>query len=194
MKKIVLATIALCATSLLAYESFGGIGLVIQEGSAGLSIETIIPNTPAAKSDLKAGNIIIAIDGKKVDNLTFKQSVSLFRDVINKPIVLTYINDRDTLQATLRRTTITTKQVSSLSASINEIKGMKYISTIDLGNDTYTAVFLENSSSFKAEGSNQKSKLKGLRLLQIQDNIISYENKSSGKIYSADLNGKIHNK
>ena len=48
MKKIALTAFALCATTLLADESFGGIGLVVQDGKIGLGIEAIIPNTPAA--------------------------------------------------------------------------------------------------------------------------------------------------
>ena len=195
MKKIALTAFALCATTLLADESFGGIGLVVQDGKIGLGIEAIIPNTPAAKSNLKSGDLIIAVDNQELQGLAFEQSVSLFRDVKNKPIVLTYISDGDTLQATLRRTMITTKQVSSIDASDVEINGKKYISTFELGDDSYIAVFLDSSApKFKDDNSKQKGKLSGLRLLQIQENIISYENTASGKIFSTDLNGKFHNK
>lgn len=195
MKKIALTAFALCATTLFADESFGGIGLVVQDGNIGLGIDAIIPNTPAAKSELKIGDLIIAVDGKGFENLSFEQSVSLFRDVKNKPIVLTYISDGDTLQATLRRTKITTKQVSSIDANIEDIKGKKFVSTIELGEDNYTAVFLDSSSpTFKDDNSKQKGKLSGLRLLQIQDNIISYENTANGKTFSTDLNGKTRNK
>jgi len=195
MKKIALTAFALCATTIFADESFGGIGLVVQDGNIGLGIDAIIPNTPAAKSNLKSGDLIIAVDKRELQGLTFEQSVSLFRDVKNKPIVLTYISDGDTLQATLRRTTITTKQVSSIDASDVEINGKKYISTFELGDDSYIAVFLDNSSpTFKEDNSKQKGKLSGLRLLQIQDNIISYENVANGKTFSTDLNGKSRNK
>ena len=195
MKKIALTAFALCATTIFADESFGGIGLVVQDGNIGLGIEAVIPNTPAAKSNLKSGDLIIAVDDQELQGLTFEQSVSLFRDVKNKPIVLTYISDGDTLQATLRRTMITTKQVSSIDASDVEINGKKFISTFELGDDRYIAVFLDSSSpKFKDDNSKQKGKLSGLRLLQIQDNIISYENTANGKTFSTDLNGKSRNK
>lgn len=155
----------------------------------------LYPTTPAAKSDLKPGDLIIAVDNQELQGLTFEQSVSLFRDVKNKPIVLTYISDGDTLQATLRRTMITTKHVSSIDASDVEINGKKYVSTFELGDDSYIAVFLDSSSpTFKDDNSRQKGKLSGLRLLQIQDNIISYENTANGKTFSTDLNGKSRNK
>ena len=195
MKKSALTAFALCATTIFADESFGGIGLVVQDGNIGLGIEAVIPNTPAAKSNLKSGDLIIAVDDQELQGLTFEQSVSLFRDVKNKPIVLTYISDGDTLQATLRRTMITTKQVSSIDASDVEINGKKFISTFELGDDSYIAVFLDSSSpKFKDDNSKQKGKLSGLRLLQIQDNIISYENTANGKTFSTDLNGKSRNK
>ena len=187
MKKVTLAAFALCATTLFADESFGGIGLIVQDGATGLGIETIIPNTPA--------DLIIAVDNQELQGLTFEQSVSLFRDVKNKPIVLTYISDGDTLQAILRRAMITTKQVPSIDANVGEINGKKYVSTFELGDDNYTAVFLDSSSpSLKNNNSIHKSGLSGLRLLQIQDNIISYENTASGKTFSTDLNGKSRNK
>ena len=161
-----------------------------------MGIDAIIPNTPASKSELKAGDLIIAVDGKTFEGLSFEESVSLFRDVKNKPIVLTYINDEgDTLQSTLRRTMITTKQVPSIDAPVDKIKGKTFVSIFELGNDNYTAVFLDGSaSSIKNEGSDQKGKLSGLRLLQIQNNIISYENRASGKTSSTDLNGKSRSK
>ncbi|MBO7125956.1 PDZ domain-containing protein [bacterium] len=195
MKKIALTALALCATTIFADESFGGIGLVVQDGTFGLGIEAIIPNTPAAKSNLKTGDLIIAVDNQELQGLTFEQSVGLFRDEKNKPIVLTYISDGDTLQTTLRRTMITTKQVPSMDAGVDEINGKKYISTFELGDDNYTAVFLDGfSPAFKEGNSKHKGKLSGLRLMQIQDNIISYENRANGKTFSTDLNGKSRNK
>lgn len=195
MKKIVLTASALCVTMLFADESFGGIGLVVQDCTSGLGIDAIIPNTPAAKSDLKSGDLIIAVDNQELLTLTFEQRVSLFRDVKNKPMVLTYISNGDTLQATLRRAMITTKQISSIDANAGEINGKKYVSTIELGGDNYTAVFLDSSSSiFKDDHSKQKGKLSGFRLLQIQNNVISYENTASGKTFSTDLNGKSRDK
>lgn len=72
MKKIALTAFALCATTLFADESFGGIGLVVQDGNIGLGIDAIIPNTPAAKSNLKSGDLIIAVDNQELQGLTFE--------------------------------------------------------------------------------------------------------------------------
>ena len=67
MKKNAPMAIAFFAISLFADESFGGIGLVVQEKRAGLSIESIIPNTPAAESELKADDLIVSVDGRDVE-------------------------------------------------------------------------------------------------------------------------------
>ena len=43
MKKYVVTAFALCATTLFADESFGGIGLVVQDGNIGLGMIASIP-------------------------------------------------------------------------------------------------------------------------------------------------------
>lgn len=172
-----------------AKDSFGGIGLVVVETSNGLGVETIVPNTPAAKSGLKPGDVIFSVDGKNLDELDFYESVGLFRDVKNKPIEITYISEGDTLQTTLCRTMLTISSVATMGSSVEKFKGLKYVSTVELGDDGYYAVYLDDIEKGK-----HKSSLKadGIRLVQIRNNIISYENKGSGKNFSADLNGKLY--
>jgi carboxyl-terminal processing protease len=45
---------------------FGGIGVVISQANGYMEIVEIIPNSPASRSALKAGDIIYSIDGKAV--------------------------------------------------------------------------------------------------------------------------------
>lgn len=195
MKKNAPMAIVFFAISLFADESFGGIGLVVQEKRAGLSVESIIPNTPAAESELKADDLIVSVDGRDVENLPFEQSVSLFRGVENKPIDIAYISGGDTLRTTLRRVAITTKRVSSINSPVDEIKGKKFVSIFEFGAEDCVAIFLESSSPFfRKNDSDDKGERGGLRLLQIRGGIISYEKGIDGKTFSTDLNGKLHNK
>jgi len=193
MKKILFGIILFFASLSFANDLFGGIGLVVQEqeDNAGISIEYIIPKMPAANSKLNTGDLIIAVDGENLKGNTFGENLALIRDLNNKPIQLTYVRDGDTLQTTLRRTMITTVQIPSSDASVNNINGKTFISIIALGNDNYKAVFLDNiSPAFKKHESGSKDRLSGIRLLQIRENIISFEKKSKGKIISIDLNGQ----
>jgi len=44
--------------------TYTGIGVVISKTGDQIVIQTVFPNTPAAKAGLKAGDIIMAVDGK----------------------------------------------------------------------------------------------------------------------------------
>lgn len=177
-----------------ANDSFGGIGLVVVETSNGLVVETIVPNTPAAESSLNPGDVIFSVDGKNLDKLDFDECVKLFRDVKNKPIEITYISEGDTLQTTLRRTMLTISSVASADASVENFKGLKYISTVELGEDGYYAVYLDDPYiDTKKEKNKSSFMVDGIRLVQIRNNIISYEDKARGGKFSTDLNGKSCN-
>ncbi len=181
-------------TTVQASESFGGIGLVVTETNNGLGVESIVPHTPAAESSLKSGDLIIDIDGKNLSQLDFETKVGMFRDIKNKPIVITYISEGDTIQTTLRRITITTEQVTSLETSAENKKNLEYVTTIELGKEKFYAVYLEKNTIDSPKGhSDLKDKSKRIRLVEIQNNIISYENTLNGKKHSTDLNGKNHN-
>ena len=55
---------ALAVAPLMASESFGGIGVSIYQSYDGVKIAEIIPGTPAAESNMRAGDVIVAVDGE----------------------------------------------------------------------------------------------------------------------------------
>ncbi|MBX5471332.1 MAG: S41 family peptidase [Acetobacteraceae bacterium] len=69
---------------------FGGLGLEVTEDKDGL-IKVISPidDTPAARAGIKAGDIILALDGKSVQGLTLNEAVDRMRGPPNTKITLT---------------------------------------------------------------------------------------------------------
>ncbi|MCF0224679.1 MAG: PDZ domain-containing protein [Fibrobacter sp.] len=110
MLKNVCKTIAvaiLAATPLMASESFGGIGVSIYQVNSGVKIIDVIPETPAAKSKLQAGDILISIDGESLKGKTLEESKTMLRGLDNKPVEIVYVSKGDTLSTVLRRVQIT---------------------------------------------------------------------------------------
>ena len=78
---------AVLAAPSIADEQFGGLGITIYQVPQGVHVVQVIPGTPAAETELQAGDDIIAVDGMSLSG--------------------------DTLKATLRRTQITVKEFES---------------------------------------------------------------------------------
>ncbi len=68
---------------------FGGIGIEITMENHKLIIVAPIEDTPAWKAGLKAGDIILEIDGKPVEKMTLMQAVKLMRGKPGTKVTLT---------------------------------------------------------------------------------------------------------
>jgi carboxyl-terminal processing protease len=77
---------ALMATTI---GEFGGVGLEVRLENGLLRIVTPLDGTPAAKADLKPGDIILEVDGKSVQDLSLEQAVAGMRGPVNTPVTLT---------------------------------------------------------------------------------------------------------
>lgn len=71
-----------------AINGFGGVGFTISNATPGL-IESIIPNSPAARAGLQPGDQIAKIDGVAVAGLTTNQIVDKIRGTAGTPVTLT---------------------------------------------------------------------------------------------------------
>jgi carboxyl-terminal processing protease len=58
---------------------FEGVGASVQQKNGSVQIEALIPDTPAAKSNLKVGDVILGVDGKSVQGKTVNDVVGLIR-------------------------------------------------------------------------------------------------------------------
>lgn len=67
---------------------YGGIGALITKTDEGISISEPYEGMPAQKNGLKAGDIILEIDGMKTDNMTVSQASSKLKGTPNSEIRL----------------------------------------------------------------------------------------------------------
>jgi carboxyl-terminal processing protease len=68
---------------------YGGIGIVITTRDNKLTIVSPIKNTPGERADLRAGDIITAIDGKETADMSQMKAVDIMRGEPGSEVVLT---------------------------------------------------------------------------------------------------------
>ena len=117
--------------SVFADESFGGVGLVYKLTKKGAEVKEIIPNTPVAETKIKPGDVIIAVDGVSVQGKKSREVKNALRDLENKPVVLTYLSEGDTLVETVRRVKLTVKQLNGIADAEQPEK--KLLAVLDEG-------------------------------------------------------------
>jgi carboxyl-terminal processing protease len=77
-------------TEKMTQGEFGGVGLEIQnDGLGNLKVETPLPDTPAYRSGIQAGDIIARIDGKSAKNVPVEKAVKIIIGVPGTSVTLT---------------------------------------------------------------------------------------------------------
>jgi carboxyl-terminal processing protease len=71
---------------------FGGIGIEISMENGRLTVISPIDDTPADKAGLKAGDVILEIDGESTQDMTLIDAVQKIRGPKGKPVSLTLIH------------------------------------------------------------------------------------------------------
>lgn len=78
-----------------------GIGVYLSGGGdKPLRIDSIIPGSPASKSTLKAGDLIVAVNGQSIKGKTFEQTRTLITGPAGTQVTLTIIRPSDSPTAT----------------------------------------------------------------------------------------------
>ena len=85
----------------------------------GILVTEVNANWPAAKGGLKAGDVITAIDGKKIENI--ETLVEAITEKEEGPITLTILRDRteQTVTVTLEKRRATTRPRGSLFPNVS---------------------------------------------------------------------------
>ncbi len=68
---------------------FGGLGIEVTQDNGFIKVISPIDDTPASKAGVKAGDLIVALDGKTVQGLTLNEAVERMRGSPNSRITLT---------------------------------------------------------------------------------------------------------
>ena len=131
MFKNLIIVVSVFVASIFADESFGGVGLVYKLTKKGVEVQEIIPNTPVAETKIKSGDVIIAVDGVSVQGKKSREVKDALRGLENKPVVLTYMSDGDTLIETIRRIKLTLKGLNSIAEAEQSEK--KLLAVLDDG-------------------------------------------------------------
>lgn len=120
---------------------FEGIGAEL--GMKGKQTIVISPldSSPAQKAGLKAGDVILKVDGQSVDGWTLSQTVTKIRGPKGSNVTLTILHkDQSTsVDVKITRDTITVKSVTMWIKSVKDIDGIKLTDTLKSHEDDQVA-------------------------------------------------------
>ena len=94
---------------------YGGLGLVIAADNGVIKIVTPMDDTPASKAGIKAGDIILAVDGKGLQGLSLDKVQELLRGAAGTKVTLTLMRGGDdkSFEVKLERAAIEVEAVKS---------------------------------------------------------------------------------
>ncbi len=94
---------------------FGGIGIEVTMENSLVKVVSPIDDTPAARADIRAGDMISELNGESVSGLTLPQAVEKMRGPVGTTLKLKVIRQgvKDPLDFTLKRDTIKQASVRS---------------------------------------------------------------------------------
>lgn len=84
--------------------SFGGVGIEVTPEYGILKIVSPMDDTPASKAGIKAGDYIVAIDGKMVSEMSLQDSVDKMRGKAGSQVVLTILRKGEKAPLTFKLT------------------------------------------------------------------------------------------
>jgi len=129
--------------------SFAGVGMEIDIKDGVLTVVAPLKGTPAEKAGIKAGDKIIAIDGKSTDGVSSDKAVSQIRGPIGTTVELSIIRDDETLNVKIIRDTI---QVPETDDGLDVASGVYHIALYEFTSNSED-LFDQAFERFKNSGS-----------------------------------------
>jgi len=106
----------------------GGIGAQVGIRDEVITLVKILEGTPAERSDLRAGDMVLTINGKSTKGLTTEQAVEQIRGEVGTTVKLGLMRDGASLEKTITREEIS---VDSVSSEIKDGIGVMTITRFD---------------------------------------------------------------
>jgi len=142
---------------------FGGLGIEVTGEYGVLKVISPIDDTPASKAGIKAGDYIVSIDGKLVNEMTLQEAVDAMRGKKGSDVSLTIIRKGDKNPITFKLVRDTIRIVSVKSKMLSN--GFGYVRITQFQEPT-TELMISAINKLKAESG---GKLKGL-ILDLRNN------------------------
>ncbi|MBV9755743.1 MAG: S41 family peptidase [Alphaproteobacteria bacterium] len=98
---------------------FGGLGIEVSQENGFVKVITPIDDTPAAHAGVKAGDLILALDGQSVQGLSLNDAVDRMRGAPNSKITLTI--KREGIEKPLELTL--TREIIHIQATRSHLEG-----------------------------------------------------------------------
>lgn len=98
---------------------FGGLGIEVTPEYGILKIVSPIDDTPAARAKIKAGDYVVAIDGKLVSEMTLQDAVDKMRGKPGTPVTLTVLRKGEKTPMTFKLTRETIRIASVKSRMLD---------------------------------------------------------------------------
>lgn len=139
--------------------AFGGIGVIMTKRPEGITVIKILEDMAAEDSNIQKGDIIVAVDGQDVKDMSLDEAAELIRGEIGTDVVLTILHsDSNQEDITLTRCKI---EISPIYDEMLD-NGIGYVRI-----DNFSANTKKNFK--KVLNELQESELKGL-ILDLRDN------------------------
>jgi len=139
---------------------FGGIGIEISMENGRLTVISPIDDTPAEKAGLKAGDVILEIDGQLTQDMTLIDAVQKIRGPKGKPVSLTVIH-KD--QQKPFKVSVVRDTIPIISVKSNEVEpGYLYI-RLSRFNENTTIELNQALADYKKGGKQLKGVILDLR-------------------------------
>jgi carboxyl-terminal processing protease len=101
---------------------FSGVGVSVLPGRRGLRIHEVFPDSPAAKAGLRAGDLIVAVNGTSIAGKPINLATGLIKGRPGTPVTLTIVRGEQRFTRRMRRATV---EVPVVSAQLRTQDGHK---------------------------------------------------------------------